>query len=229
MALREARASYIEGRVDDFEVRFERGGATSARRVLLCLGIVDEMLDLPGYRQLWGKAVFGCPYCHGWEVRDRPLGYLATSSGSTSIATLLKAWSNQVTLFMNGRGHELSESGRSALQLAGVSIQYEPVDALVIQPGNETGLAGLRLQGGEIAECRGLFVEPQQRQVGLVQRLGLRMQGSAVWVDEQQQTSRPGISAAGDLATHTHGALAAAAAGSTAAHAINESLTAPRR
>jgi thioredoxin reductase len=76
-----------------------------ARRILLCTGMVDELLPIDGFRELWGRAIVQCPYCHGWEAKDRPWGYLVRAVHAQNLqmfALQLRGWTNDVCVFTNG-------------------------------------------------------------------------------------------------------------------------------
>ncbi len=218
------RVTSIEGTRGAFTVISEHRSST-ARRVMLCLGLVDVLPDLPGYRALWGRAVFQCPNCHAWEVRDRRFGYLAPSESCAEWALLLRGWTTDLVVFTNG---EFSASAQLAgvLDAARVRIETRRVVGLRADGDN---LAAVQLEAGAEVLRDVLFVRPPQVRTPLVQALvarGLRLDApDLVHTNDRCETSVPGIYAAGDLATHTHGALAAAAAGSAAAHWLDEELT----
>jgi thioredoxin reductase len=93
----------IEDRVDGieamFSVRLAGGHALDARRILVATGCRDELPDIPGVRERWGRDLLHCPYCHGWEVRDQPIGVLGTNSGSVQHALLVRQWSEDIVFF----------------------------------------------------------------------------------------------------------------------------------
>lgn len=219
----EARILDLIGEPGRFEI--DLGERTvAARRVLLCVGMIDELPDLPGYRELWGHAVFQCPYCHGWEVRDRAFGHLVPTSETLEFSLFLKGWSSDVVSFTDG-AFPVPEETRARLAAAGIAIEERPLRALIAAEGGER-LASVELADGTRVRRDVLFARPPQRQTDLVQRLGLALDGQGfVQIDEQMATSRPGVSAAGDLTTFQQSAQLAAAAGARAAYALNHALT----
>jgi thioredoxin reductase len=222
--LSDARVERVGGARGAFRV-VTGADSVDARRILLCTGMVDELLPLEGFRELWGHAVFQCPYCHGWEVKDRAWGYLARAaqaSHALPFALMLRGWSQEVTLFTNGE-LELPEDARQKLQAAEVRVETAAVVRLVAR---EQRLEALELAGGTRVRCEALFVHPPQHQVELVRVLGLALDDDGfVQVDPmRRETSVPGIFAAGDLTTRMQAAIAAAAAGMQAAAAINGDL-----
>ncbi len=191
-----------------------------ARRILLATGIIDEAMPLDGSRELWGKSLFECPYCHGYEVRDRKLGFLAPADDVLWVE-LLRSWSRQVTVFTNA-AFEIPSPQRARLLDAGIAIEERRIATL---RGHHGQLEEVAVDGGAVP-LDALFFRPQQKQTPLVAALALALDDHGhVRVDEESRTSIPGIHAAGDLASHYHGAMAAAAAGSMAAHCINRELT----
>jgi thioredoxin reductase len=113
--VRDVRVEAILGSKGAFRVAIE-GSEVQARRIILCTGMIDEMLPIEGFRELWGSAVFQCPYCHGWEIRQRPWGYLARDAASAHFAFLLRGWSEQVTLYTQGAFELNSKPPGSDLQ-----------------------------------------------------------------------------------------------------------------
>src|SRR5581483_10581989 len=103
-----------------FTLRLASGQVVKARRVLLAAGAVDELPDIPGARERWGRDFLHCPYCHGWEVRDQPIGVLGTDARSVEHAHLMLQWSDDVTFFTHT--HELSASERQALAARGITV-----------------------------------------------------------------------------------------------------------
>lgn len=213
-----ARVTGISGGPDGFWLK---GPDVQARRVILAVGMVDVLPDLPGYRNLWGRAIFQCPYCHGWEVQDRSFGYLASALPHAEFGIFLKGWSQDVIVFTDGR-FEVSDEQRGKLEAAGVGLEERAISALVEEDGT---LAAVELADGTRVAREVLFARPPQRQTALVESLGLELdEHGFVKVDSRHQTSRPGIFAAGDMATMMQTAVVAAAAGSLAAGMVNHEL-----
>jgi len=197
-----------------------------ARRVLLCTGMIDDMLPLEGFRELWGHAVVQCPYCHGWEARDRPWGYLVRAEHAAHLpmfALQLRGWTRDVCLFTNGE-LEVPAAARDLLVAAGVRIETARIGRLVAR---EHRLEAVELADGTRVDCELLFAHPPQQQVALVRALGVALEADGlVKVDPMsRETSLPGVFAAGDLTNRMQAAIAAAASGMQAAAMINLELT----
>ena len=223
--VRRARVEGIAGTKGALRVTID-GEIVEARRVLLCTGMVDEMLPIPGFRELWGHSIFQCPYCHGWEHRDRAWGYLARAEHGSHVlpfALQLRGWTHDVTLFTNGEV-DVPEDGLHRLRAAGVRIETAPVVRLV--PRGQQ-LDTIELGDGTRVPCNVLFAHPPQRQVELVRTLDLALDDDGfVQVDPmRRETSMAGVLAAGDLTTRMQAAIAAAAAGMQAAAMLNLELT----
>ncbi len=219
---RELGVAGIEARgPGDFVVTLADGSSVTARRVLLCVGVIDVLPDLPGLAPLWGKQVHVCPYCHGWEMQGLRTGYLCPDAAWLEWALLLRSWTREVVVFTGG-AYAVAPEVRGRLAQAGVKLEERPVVRLL---GEETLEGALMADGSRVA-IEALYVRPQQRQTALVEGLGLALDDLGyVKVDEHRQTSIPGMHAAGDLTTMVQAAALAAAAGMFAAAVINHSLT----
>jgi thioredoxin reductase len=186
--------------------------------------MIDEMLPLEGFRELWGSTIFQCPYCHGWEIRDQRWAYLVTSVDRLPFVLLMRGWTADVVLFTNA-GITVPHDMQERLEAAGVRIETRPIARLVAR---DTRLLGVALTDGSIVECDALFSHPPQRQVELVQELGVALDADGfVKTDPMtRETSIPGIYATGDLTWRLQTAILAAAGGMQAASMINQELTA---
>lgn len=205
-----------------FEVTLEDSSRVTCRRVLLATGLVDDVPDLPGIREHWGRSVFACPYCHGWELRERGWGILATDEKLIEFAIFLTGWTRDVIAFTNGP-LSIPEELRGRLRRAGVSVEERRLRRLV--PGPDGRLSGIEVEGVATVPREAMVVRPAQRQVPLVRELGLAVgEDGFVQVDDDGETSIPGIYAAGDLNTQMQSALFAAAAGARVAYRLNQKL-----
>lgn len=224
--IRETPVESVSGSRGAFRVVLG-SGTIEARRVLLCTGMIDEIPPIEGFRELWGRAIFQCPYCHGWEVRDRRWAYLARPEAApmlTHFALQALAWTRAFVVFTGGT-FDLAPETRSTLEGAGIRIETEPIARLSARGDR---LEAIELTDGTTVPCEVLFAHPTQRQVEMVGALGLALdEHGYVQVDAmRRETSVSGIYAAGDLASRMQGAIFAAAAGGQAAAMINAELTA---
>ena len=215
----------ITGTSGAFRVGFA-SGIVEARRVLLCTGMIDELPPIQGLHALWGRSVFQCPYCHGWEVQDRRWGYLVRPEDAATFlpfALQTRAWTNDFVVFTNGTS-EVPHEVRGALDAAGIRLETAPIARLGAE---REQLVAVELADGTSVPCDVLFMHPPQRQVDLVLSLGLVLDESGyVRVDAMKsETSIAGVYAAGDLTSRMQAAVWAAATGMRAAAAINLELT----
>lgn len=200
-----------------------RAGAVRARRVLLATGLIDQPPEFENLAPLWGHSVFQCPYCHGWEARERRWGYYAPDATIPHVGPFvmqLRGWSTSVTIFTDTLGDEM----RSRLLAAKIQIESAAVTRLV---GTGYQLEAVELAGGRRVPCEALLMHPPQKQVELVHALGVALddEGFVKTDPMTRETSIPGIYAAGDLTTRGQAAVLAAAAGMQAAVAINAEVT----
>jgi thioredoxin reductase len=219
-----ARVEAISGARNAFVVTLA-SRTVSARRILLGTGLIDTMLPIEGFRELWGSSIFQCPYCHGWEARDRRWGYLARAEEPGHLlpfALKLRAWTSDVTVFTSGT-FEVPDETRRHFERAGVRLETAPVKRLVAAGAQ---LSAIELEGGASVPCEVLFAHPPQRQLELVRALVVELdEHGFVRIDAmKRETTVPGIYAAGDLTTRLQGAIFAAAAGTQAAAMINLDL-----
>lgn len=221
--VRDERVSAIEGERGAFRVR-AGGSEVIARRVLLATGMVDEMLPVEGFRELWGRSIYQCPYCHGFEVSDRPWGYLGREPDLAHVLPFglqMRCWTSEAKIYTNGAG--LPDEVRAKLEAGGVLVETRPIAKLVADAGR---LVAIELVDGTASRCEALFAHPPQRQVELVQSLGLALdEHGFLAVDPmRRETSIPGIFATGDATTRMQAAVIAAASGAQAAAMINVDL-----
>ena len=196
----------------------------TARRVLLATGVSDVLPPLPGFRELWGRGVLHCPYCHGWEVRGQPLAVYGQGRTVTGLALLVSRWTPDVVVVTDGPGF-LTPNARRRLRRHKIGVREEKISRLVGTPGRN--LQRIEFETGEALERVALFLHAEQHQRSpLAAALGARITRSgAVWVSKGLLTSVPNLYAAGDTTPGAQQALLAAAEGNKAAIVINESLT----
>ncbi|PSL38099.1 thioredoxin reductase (NADPH) [Labedella gwakjiensis] len=201
-----------------------------ARRILLATGSWDELPDVPGIREQWGRGVVHCPYCHGWEVRDRAIGVLATSPLAAHQVGMFRQLSDRVTLFLND-SFEPSDEQWEQFAARGVQVVAGRVTELVSTAGDVTSArlaSGAEVPIDALAVATrvwaradalaGLGVETQQVEMSGV------VFGSIVPVDEVGRTSAAGVFAAGNVTDMKTQVVTAAAAGLQTGAFINADL-----
>jgi thioredoxin reductase len=209
-----------------FAVMMRDGAVVHARRLLIATGLVDELPDIAGLRQRWGRDVLHCPYCHGWEVRDRVIGVLATGPMSVHQALLFRQLSDDVRYFT--RDQDLSDQERVKLQALGIAVIAGSIAGLEIV---EDRLAGVRLDDGQVLPVEAVAVASRMvARAEVFAGVGITATphpvGSFIAADETGRTSVPGVWVAGN-STDLSAQVGAAAAGGarTAAH-LNADLVA---
>jgi thioredoxin reductase len=212
-----------------FALELADGAREVARRVLLATGMDYRHPELPGIPERWGRSVFHCPFCHGWEVRDRPLGVLDAGPAGVQRALLLRAWSDDVALLTNGAAQlDAAEAGQ--LEAAGIPVDKREVAGLI---GSGDTLTAVSFADGSERHCGGLLVPVVLHQrSGLAERLGAAaaepgpVVADAVEVDPAFHTSAAGVLAAGDLCGQMPSVANAVASGSAAAAMLVHDLMA---
>jgi len=205
-----------------FTLRLVSGSRIDARRILLATGAVDRLRDIPGARGRWGRDFLHCPYCHGWEVRDQPIGVVGTDAGSVDHAHLLRQWSDDVVFFAHS--HVVTADERRALDARGIVV----VDGLVVGlsvVGDR--LHAVELDDGRLVPRAAVFVRPslQARPDDLARALGVDVDDDGLaLVDALGRSSVPGVWVAGNAANARAQVITAAGEGSAAAIDINADL-----
>ncbi|MER7450731.1 NAD(P)/FAD-dependent oxidoreductase [Nocardia beijingensis] len=209
----------------EFALRLGGGATLRARRVLVATGLRDELPPVPGVREGWGRDVLHCPYCHGYEVRDQPIGVLGgpepgAMARAVHLALLLPQWSGDVVFFPNAM--PLSDGDRAHLAARGVRVVEGSVARFVV----DDRLRGVELADGRAVPRTAMFVAPTFRaNDDVLVALGCAFDDNG-WVvtDATGRTSVPGVWAAGNVSNPAAQVISAAGAGSTAAIAINGDL-----
>ncbi|TDC10388.1 NAD(P)/FAD-dependent oxidoreductase [Streptomyces sp. 8K308] len=232
-------ARFTEGRVvtaergqDGFRLGLADGSAVLADRLLVATGLVDKLPEVAGLAERFGRDVLHCPYCHGWEVRDQPIGVLGTGEHAEHLALLWRQWSVDVTLFTH-TAPDLGEERRERLAARGVTVVTGRVAGLRVA---DDRLAGVDLADGRTVPVAALAVAPffaarsdLLAALGLApveQEMGGQVVGSRVPADPTGATEVPGVWVAGNVTQLAEQVVGAAAAGVRAAAAINADLIA---
>lgn len=204
------------------------GREERARRLVLATGMRDELPPIPGLVERWGVSVLHCPYCHGYEVRDRELGVLANHPMSSHQALLIPDW-GPTTYFTQG-SFAPDEQQTARLAARGVAIEHSPVVELL---GPAPQLEAVKLRDGRVVPIHALFTAPTVRMASpLAEQLGCAFEegptGPYLRVDDWKQTTVSGVYAAGDAASPMHNATLASAAGVMAGVGAHQSLVMER-
>lgn len=216
----------IEGRAggQGFTLRLAGGDTVSADRLVLATGVTDTLPGIPGLQDEWGRSVFHCPYCDGYEIGGGAIGVLATSPMAMHQALLVADW-GPVTLFTNGI-FEPDQNEHANLRRRNVGIEQAPVRAWT---RDAAGTTGMDLSDGRRVALAGLFTASRTSMTSpIAEQLGCAfddgMFGPVIRVDERQQTTVPGVFAAGDAARSMHSVTFAVSTGAFAGIAAHQSM-----
>ncbi len=202
-----------------FAVELESGERIVCRKLLLATGIRDELPDLPGFFEIYGVSAHHCPYCDGWEWRDRALAVYGDMEKGGALALELLGWSSDIVLFADGE----RSGGGAELARQGIRIVSSPIAAFEHASGR---LRRVRLADGEAVEREALFfAAPTRQSCGIAELLGCEFnEKGVVRTGDYEGSSIPGLYVAGDASRHSGLAIVAAAEGARAAFAINNEL-----
>lgn len=219
----EALAETANGRSDAFTVVTSDGASYGGRRLLFATGVSDALPEIDGLAERWGRSVFLCPYCHGYELNRGRVGVIATGPMSAHQAQLLTEW-GEVTFFTNG-AITLDEPGRAGLVSRGVSIETTPVARLA-------GHADVELVDGRRLFFAGLFTGSRTApSTPIAQALGCALEdtpfGTQIRTDAMKETTVAGAFACGDAARVPHSVSLAVGDGAWAGAQLHRSLVFP--
>jgi thioredoxin reductase len=202
-----------------FRVRLANGHVERSRFLLLATGVHDELPPVEGVSECYGRSVFHCPYCDGWEWRDRRLAVLGHKG--VPLALSLKTWSDTVVLFANGGRVDASARGRLARN--GVEVRPEKVARLAHDNGFVRAMV---LTNGDRVTCDAVFFTTgQYQQHSLAERLGCMFtRKGTVNTGTLCETNVSAVFVAGDASRDAQFVIVAAAEGVKAAMAINQAL-----
>jgi thioredoxin reductase len=205
-----------------FRILLVGGRQYSARRLLITSGLRDELPDIPGLRDRWARDVLHCPYCHGHEVRDRPLGVIGGSPGSVRYAQIVRQWTSDLVYFTPP--DVLTATERTQLLARAIGVVEGTVEQLIIDDADH--LHAVQLQDGRVVPREALFVPPRfVPNNSAVAGLNCELDADGwVAVNRTGRTSVPGVWAAGNVVDPRAQVITAAGAGSAAAIAINADL-----
>lgn len=212
----------ITGTDGQFLITTAQGETFASKKLLFAVGMKDRPLDVPGLAEVYGKSAFVCPYCDGWELRDKPLVIISKGAGVMHFAPLLSGWTKRFTICTNGPD-ELTEAQREELRQHRVPVFNTPIRSIDSIDGM---VQQVILEDGTTIPCEGIFFSPELvTGSDLPQSIGCHItEAGMVVVDDFGKTNIPGVYSAGDAASRQYQAIAAAAKGAFTAAAINNEL-----
>lgn len=213
-----------------FSVTTDSGAVVTARRLVVASGAVDVLPEVPGLAEQWGRGVVHCPFCHGWEIRDRRIGVLVTTPFGAHHALMFRALSEDVTAFVTNPSL-VDDTTRAGFAARGIGVVDAAVARVLV---SDEVLTGVQLATGEVVELDALAASSTaEARVGFLSGLGLVAEdvrigdfrvGGALTVDAAGQTSVRGVYAAGNVASPMATVIASAAAGTKVGAAVHGDL-----
>lgn len=212
-------AHCVDGR---FKTMLEDGTEVESRKLLIATGVRDKLPDIEGLQEKFGRSVFHCPYCDGWEVRHQPLAVYGKGEKGYGLSLELTAWTRDVLLCSDGPA-EIDDEQRARLARNGIAVREEPVVRLE-GPGGE--LERVVFETGPPAERRALFFTTGQHQHSpLAIQLGCEFnEKGTVRTGHYESTHLHGLYVCGDASRAVQWVVVAASEGAEAAFAINTDL-----
>jgi thioredoxin reductase len=209
----EGKASVVTKTTTEFSVTLDNGNQLHSKKLILATGLRDELPSIPGIKERWGVSVIHCPYCHGYEFRNQPLGVIATGPMSTHQAGMIPDW-GPTTYFTQGL-YEPDEEQHAFLTKRGVTIESTPVLEIL---GRPPVISSVYLADGRTINVNALFVGPKTHMASpFAEQLGCEFEegpmGLVIKINEMKETSVKGVFAAGDVSNPMQNATFASASG----------------
>jgi thioredoxin reductase len=211
-----------QNKEDLFEVEDENGNIHQSKKLLIATGLKDNIPEIEGFKEMYGKSVFHCPYCDGWEVRNKKLGVYARNKNGAELALSLKGWSPFVKLYTDGKDKVKGEQ-KKQLKENEIPVIKTAISKL---EGNDGQLKKIIFKNGEEDECDAIFfVNGYTQQCDLAEVFNCELSKKGVVVTNRfQQTSTHGLFVAGDADKDVQFVVVAAAEGAKAGVVINKQL-----
>jgi thioredoxin reductase len=222
--LRHAVVKGITASADGFDVILREGEPVRALAVLLATGIRDELPAVAGLDACYGITAHHCPYCDGWEHREKTIGVIGRGAGAAGLALSLRTWSDRVVLCTNGPS-KLTPVQRQQLAAQHITLHERRLTRVDHHDGHVTALV---MVNGESVPCNAIFFAARQmQQCDLAKSLGCEFTGKGtVKTDHLGKTCVPGVFVVGDASRDVQFVIVAAAEGAKAGVAINKALQA---
>ena len=223
VSVRDAEVVSAECQADKrFAVTLDGGERVTSRKLLLATGVVDNVPDIPRIREFYGRSVFHCPYCDGWEVRNQPIAVYGNHERGLGLSLELTGWSRDLVLCTDGPC-DIDAAGRARLARHGVAVREDRIAELDGRDGMLSEI--VFTDGSRLARRAMFFTTGQSQQSDLLVRLGCEFnEKGTVRTGKYETTHLPGLFVAGDASRDVQWVVVAAAEGAEAAFAINTDL-----
>jgi thioredoxin reductase len=188
----------ITGSSDNFTISLASSSSVQCRRIILACGIRDILPDKPGFKELWGHGVYHCPYCHGYEIHGKITGIIVYNNITAELATVVRDFTPNVIVFTQGMTHVIPEHLLKRIK-AYSTLEETTIERLEISSNGK--LAGAKLTDGRVIPLEGLYFRPpfELPEIVLKAKVELTEFGTVKANKPSQETSVPGIYAAGDI------------------------------
>ncbi len=205
-----------------FVVKDDKGEIYHSKKLLVATGLTDKLPEIEGFKEMYGKSVFHCPYCDGWEVRDKKIGVYARNKEGWELALTLKIWTDDITLYTDGK-NKVKTSQKKQLDANNIPVVIYPFARL---EGKNGQLEKIVFRNGSEHACDAIFfLNGFTQQCDLAEDFGCEVNKKGVVVTNLlQQTNTQGLYVAGDASRDMHFVIVAAAEGAKAGVMINKEL-----
>ncbi|SDK36726.1 NAD(P)/FAD-dependent oxidoreductase [Sediminibacillus albus] len=219
LEIRHQRVTAIQKQDGFFLVQADDGISYRTRKVILATGLKDILPDIEGIYDMYGTSLFSCPFCDGWELRDRPLVVIAEDERAMHLAKMIFNWSKDLVVCTNGKTL-FSKEQNELLTKKNIIVVEDEIESL---QGDKGQLKKIRFKNGKEIEREGGFVASKLKQASaLAESLGCAMsEMGGIETDDFGRTEVEGLFASGDNSIVAPAQLIIAASeGSKAAIAV---------
>ncbi|MEK5336549.1 NAD(P)/FAD-dependent oxidoreductase [Bacillus sp. FSL M8-0166] len=219
--MKRSRIVDIQKKEESFTLLTHEGDTFEAKKIILATGLQDILPEIEGIHDVYGKTLFSCPFCDGWELKDKALALIAENQRALHMAKLLSNWTKDLIVFTNG--HMLAEEDKALLTAHSIQV----IDVPIVSIDHDNGqLRSLQLANGEIVNRKGGFVASEFKQSApFAEKLGCQMTKNAgIETDILGRTTVSGVFACGDNLGGPAQLVLAAAAGSQAGMGVIHEL-----
>ena len=205
-----------------FEITLDGGQRVTSRKLVIATGVAENLPEIPGLRDFYGRTVFHCPFCDAWDFRDQPIAVYGRGRRGHGLAMEMLGWTKELVLCTDGEPG-LDNGQRDQLARNGIRIRTEPIKCL---EGRDGQIERVTFESGDPVSCRAFFFSAGQHQKSpLAASLGAEFnRKGTVETGHNETTTVPGLCVAGDASRDVQWVVVAAAEGAEAAYAITQEL-----